>query len=159
MSEGTPDRSISGLPPRGKKRDLSGMLASNRVAPTEPVTNPDGALPPADTEPEPVSEVTPTATAAKKAIAPAPRRRTTKAATKSNADTAKVQVTAYMSPEVRNRARAAFKFTAAVEGDSSWSEYVEAAVLAETLRREQQHNDGQPYDGGEQRLSPGRSIT
>ena len=82
-----------------------------------------------------------------------------KADPRRTTESAKVQVTAYMRPEVRNRARAAFKFTAALEGDSSWSEYVESAVLAETLRREQQHNNGQPYDGGEQRLSPGRSIT
>ena len=64
----------------------------------------------------------------------------------------------YLSARVRDRARAAYKATAHLENDRSWSAFVEAALLAETVRREQAHNDSRPFPGGDQPLAPGRPI-
>ena len=147
MTDATPDRTIGGLAKREMGRDLSGMLARNRTA--------KATTPTADEKPaKPTEAVTSTQRTNKKATA----KTTTPPNAPTSADTSKTQVTAYMSHEVRNRARAAFKATAHLEGDRNWSAFIEAAVLAETQRREQQHNDGKPYAGGEEALSPGRTI-
>jgi hypothetical protein len=70
----------------------------------------------------------------------------------------RAQVTFYMDSAARDRARAAYRATSGVEGDESWSEFIELAVLHEVVRREQLHNDGQKYEGNSRRLKPGRKI-
>lgn len=53
--------------------------------------------------------------------------------------------------------RAAYRMTAGPEGDESLSDFIASAVRAEVERREQQYNNGQPFDparGG--RLRAGR---
>ena len=148
MSDATPDRTIGGLAKRGSAPDLSGMLARNRTAQTTAAA----AASEAQAERAKAAAAAPREakkTAAKQA---APRKAS------ASADTGKTQVTAYMTHEVRNRARAAFKATAHLEGDRNWSSFIEEAVLAETKRREQQYNNGQEYAGDEEALSPGRTI-
>jgi len=71
----------------------------------------------------------------------------------------RVKVSVYFAARHRDAARAAFRATAHLEGDGSWSEMVEKAVLAEVERRQRAHNDGQPFDGGGEKLTPGRTIT
>lgn len=149
MSDQTPDRTIGGLPKRGSGPDLSGMLARNRAA------EPPEVEPLADGPKKAAEAATKPPRAAKKATA----ERATARKASASADTGKTQVTAYMSHETRNRARAAFKATAHLEGDASWSAFIEQAVLVETQRREQLHNDGQEYAGGEGALAPGRTIS
>lgn len=149
MNDDTPDRTIGGLPKRGKAPDLSGMLARNRTTVTPPAEAVDKE--PAKTQ----KTITPETHAAKKS---ATKKRPDHKASGS-ASTDKTQVTAYMSNETRNRARAAFRATAHIERDRNWSAFIEEAVLAETQRREQKYNDGQPYAGGEEALSPGRGIS
>ncbi|WP_349815077.1 hypothetical protein [Curtobacterium sp. MCBD17_035] len=74
------------------------------------------------------------------------------------AESPTVSVTTYMSRQVRARAKAAFRATAHLEDDASWSAFVERAVLAEVVRREAAYNDGARYVGDDRRLSPGRSA-
>lgn len=69
------------------------------------------------------------------------------------------QVTFYMDSAARDRARAAYRATSGVEGDDSWSDFIELAVLNEVARRERLHNDGEKYEGSSRRLKPGRKIT
>lgn len=150
MSENTPDRIIGGLSKRGKSQDLSGMLARNR-----PVEAPTPSSPVEDKPSTDTGRATDAPQAPKKASAKkAPARKASNAA-----DTGKAQVTVYLSHEVRNRARAAFKATDHLEGDRNWSAFIEEAVLAETQRREQKYNDGNEYPGSEEALSPGRRIS
>ena len=68
------------------------------------------------------------------------------------------KVTTYMRPSVRDRAAAAFKATAYLEEDDTWSHMVEKAVLAEVERREAVHNGGQPFTAGGTTLKRGRLI-
>ena len=65
-------------------------------------------------------------------------------------------VSFYLRPSVRQRSRAAFMATRHHESDLSWSHLLEKALVAELERRERLYNDGQPYDGGPERLVPGR---
>lgn len=71
----------------------------------------------------------------------------------------RAQVTFYMDSAARDRARAAYRATSGVEGDESWSDFIEVAVLNEVARRERLHNEGQRYEGSSRRLKPGRKIT
>jgi hypothetical protein len=70
----------------------------------------------------------------------------------------KVTVTITVPKSVRNRARAAFQATSYLENDHSWSHMVTKAIEAETLRREALHNGGESYNGGDQKLAPGRKL-
>ncbi|WP_373423127.1 ParB family protein [Sinomonas atrocyanea] len=71
----------------------------------------------------------------------------------------RAQVTFYMDSSDRDRARAAYRATSGVEGDESWSDFIELALMNEVARREQLHNDGQKYEGNPRRLKPGRKIS
>jgi hypothetical protein len=71
----------------------------------------------------------------------------------------RAQVTFYMDAESRDRARAAYRATAGIEGDESWSDFIEHAVLNEVARRERLHNEGEKYEGSSRRLKPGRKIS
>lgn len=67
-------------------------------------------------------------------------------------------ITFYLSELLRNRARAAYRVTSFAEQDSSWSDMLGKALLAEVERRESVHNYGEPFVGGEEPLTPGRPI-
>lgn len=69
-----------------------------------------------------------------------------------------VNVTISIPKSLRTRARAAFKATSYLENDHSWSHMVSKALESETSRREATHNGGEAYDGGDQRLAPGRKL-
>ena len=64
----------------------------------------------------------------------------------------------YLPKDFRRTAVAAFKATAHLEADQSWSHMVEKAIRAEVTRRENTYNDGRPFPGGEGKLTPGRSV-
>ncbi|WP_176714751.1 ParB family protein [Leifsonia xyli] len=67
-------------------------------------------------------------------------------------------ITFYLSEGLRNRARAAYRSTSFEEKDSSWSEMLNKALLAEVERREAAYNDGEKFTGTDEPLSPGRPI-
>jgi hypothetical protein len=67
-------------------------------------------------------------------------------------------ITFYLSELLRNRARAAYRVTSFAEQDSSWSDMLGKALLAEVERREHAHNRGERFSGGEEPLTPGRPI-
>ncbi len=143
----TPDRSISGLGPRRARPDASRLIAANRAAlaaaPVEPPT----------IEPPPVAPSTP---------APAPAADvpgTDASAVSTGRNSASVKVSVYLPKDLRRAAVAAFKATAHLEADQSWSDMIEKAVRAEVKRRERAHNGGKPFPGGEGKLTPGRSVT
>jgi hypothetical protein len=67
-------------------------------------------------------------------------------------------VTFYLTDAMRNRARAAYRQTSFNERDSSWSEMLNKALLAEVQRREQAYNGGEVFVGNDDPLTPGRPI-
>lgn len=67
-------------------------------------------------------------------------------------------ITFYLTEGLRNRARAAYRSTSFEEKDSSWSEMLNKALLAEVERREAEYNDGEKFTGNDGPLSPGRPI-
>jgi len=67
-------------------------------------------------------------------------------------------VTFYLTEAMRNRARAAYRQTSFDERDSSWSEMLNKALLAEVQRRERAYNEGRAFVGNEDPLTPGRPI-
>lgn len=141
----SPDRSISGLGPRRPKTDASRLIAANRpalaAAPVEPPTiAPPAVVPPSTPAPAPAAGVTGTAASASR-------------------DSVSVKVSVYLPKDLRRAAVAAFKATAHLEADQSWSDMIEKAVRAEVKRREKAHNGGKPFPGGEGKLTPGRSVS
>jgi hypothetical protein len=67
-------------------------------------------------------------------------------------------VTFYLTEAMRNRARAAYRQTSFDERDSSWSEMLNKALLAEVQRREAAYNGGRAFVGNSDPLTPGRPI-
>lgn len=63
----------------------------------------------------------------------------------------------YIDPDVRSRVVATYKATAHLEGDESFSAFVETALLNEAIRREQLHNDGEPFTASG-KLQRGRPV-
>lgn len=137
-----PDRSISGLAPRRRTPDASRLIAANR--PASGVTSPATS-----SEPEPSTSVEPEGT---------PGRAATQSSPDENPTTT-VKVSIYLPRGLRKAAVAAFKATAHLEGDQSWSDMIEKAVRAEVLRRQEVYNKGQVFPGGEGKLTPGRSVS
>lgn len=70
----------------------------------------------------------------------------------------RITVTFYLSDAMRNRARAAYRHTSFSERDTSWSEMLNKALLAEVRRREAEYNGGKAFAGNDEPLSPGRPI-
>ncbi|WP_426625919.1 ParB family protein [Leifsonia sp. McL0607] len=70
----------------------------------------------------------------------------------------RTSVTFYLSEGLRNRARAAYRSTSFDEQDSSWSEMLNKALIAEVERREAEYNSGETFQASEEPLSPGRPI-
>jgi hypothetical protein len=67
-------------------------------------------------------------------------------------------ITFYLPECLRNRARATYRSTSFEEEDSSWSEMLNKALLAEVRRRENAHNAGEMFPGSDEPLPPGRPI-
>lgn len=63
----------------------------------------------------------------------------------------------YQNEEDKNRSRAAFRNTQAIEGLDSMSDFIAAAIMEKTLRLEAEYNDGKPWphSGG---LKAGRPM-
>lgn len=134
----TPDRSIRGLAPRGATPDFSRLQRRNRITPAEPVPEVTRDVRPAEVAtPEPGPQ----------ALSPAVL-----------VATERERVTTYLDGRLRARAREAYRATSHLEGDKSWSDFVERAILAEVLRREAAHNGGRTYAGDTTPLSPGRPL-
>ena len=133
MSEPTP-RAIGGLAPRSaSKPDLSRLQRRNRPE----------VVPAADPVPERQNEL-PTRTAPVRA---------------TDAATSPDRITVYVDHALRLRARTAYRATSHLEGDRTWSDFVERAILREVERREQAHNAGESYPGTDGPLAPGRPVT
>ncbi|WP_369124741.1 hypothetical protein [Glaciimonas sp. Cout2] len=69
------------------------------------------------------------------------------------------RMTTYLSAQTRDRARATYRATSHLEGDKSWSDFVERAIQAEVERRELLHNAGEPYEGDSSPLPVGRPLS
>ena len=142
MTDHTPTRIVGGLAPRSTAPDLSRMLRANRNDPTT------------DTEGE-----EPAQTAQKKRTTSArPTKTVTKRKVQILEDVEPARITTYLPASLRDRAQAAYKATSHLEGDKSWSAYVERALLTETERREALYNEGEAYEGIRERLSAGRPL-
>jgi len=128
MTDDAPRR-IEGLKPR-QTAPLARLLKSER---TSSESTPDTAAP------EAVAPV-----AQQPASTAKPRGR--KAAPKSPAR--KPSATFYIPEALQARGRAAFRNTANLEGDDSYSHMVAKAYEAEVRRREVLYNDGKPFTGG-----------
>lgn len=131
MSESTP-RTIGGLAPRSaSKPDLSRLQRRNRPE----------VVPVAESAPERASELPTSTTRAPGAAVSTDR------------------ITVYIDHALRLRARTAYRATSHLEGDRTWSDFIERAILREVERREQSHNAGESYPGTDGPLAPGRSVT
>ena|SRR5680860_555552 len=136
MSDDTPNRQIGGLAPRAGTHDLSRLQARNRTDP-KPSTG-------QQTEPMPVDAVKPSRASSRKSATVVVDPTT--------------RMTIYLSNTTRDRARATYRATSHLEGDKSWSDFVERAILAEVERRELAHNAGNRYEGDSSPLSAGRPL-
>lgn len=144
MSDTTASRGITGLAPR--KVDPKRMLAANRDG--EQVT-PDRQGAPVE-PPQPAQE------------APEPRKTPGKGRKPAKEPAGPAQgpqgrVNTYIDGEKRARVVAAFKATAHLEGDESFSAFVETALVNEAIRREQLYNDGGEFAAAG-KLQRGRPV-
>ena len=153
MSDLPPSRQITGLRPT-RQPDVSRLVAANRTPapPAPPALTRVEDLPEAEQEPVEQAAAPTAQTAPKRAKEPAlvPRAAVP-------AEAPKVGVNLYLTVDTNERARAAFKATAHLEGDLTWSAFVDRAILAETERRELEHNKGKPF-AAVGRLRAGRPL-
>ena len=151
-AEPAPDRTIGGLAPRRSTFDASRLIAANRrVAPTTPTT---------PTAPNPESAVSSIASPHPPAASAEPERAEPERTEHRNPGNAELKVKSsfYLRESTQNRARAAFRATAHLEDDETYSDFAEKAILAEIKRRETLYNKGRQYSGGAKRLAPGRRV-
>lgn len=143
---------MSGTAPGRRQIDAGLLRRQNRpAAPPAPADDQVSTEPPAA---PPVAEEV-----SQEAVTPPAQQAARTTTLRNNSrDRETARMSTYLSPSIRDRARAAYRATAHLENDRSWSAFVETALLAETSRREQAHNDGQPFPGGDQPLAPGRPI-
>lgn len=142
MTEETPDRIISGLPSRPTKAaepaggDLRRLRKKNREQqPRVTATGPQNRA---------------SATTQAAPTAPAERSEPQEELT--------TRSTIYFRKPNLTRARRAFRATQHLEGDRSWSDFVDKAVAAETRRREAAHNHGDAFGGPDGPLAAGRPL-
>jgi hypothetical protein len=138
MSAETPNRQIGGLTPRAGTHDLSRLQARNR--------------------PEPKPETDRQPTTASPAVTVKPSRTPAKKSATVVVDST-ARMTTYLSANTRDRARATYRATSHLEGDKSWSDFVERAILAEVERRELAHHAGERYEGDSSPLPVGRPLS
>ncbi|HEV7184456.1 MAG TPA: hypothetical protein VGN33_08155 [Leifsonia sp.] len=75
-----------------------------------------------------------------------------------NTKSPRTTITFYLTEALRNRARATYRATSFLEKDTSWSEMLNKALLAEVQRREREHNADQLFKANGDALTPGRPI-
>jgi hypothetical protein len=143
-AEPTPDRTIGGLAPRRSTFDASRLIAANRrnASSTPTASHSDGAV-------SSVASPHPSSASIE------PER--TEHSNRGRAEL-KVKSSFYLRESTQNRARAAFRATAHLEDDETYSDFAEKAILAEIKRREALYNKGKQYMGGSKRLAPGRRV-
>lgn len=115
---------------------------------------PANAASPAIESTAPRATATPTATKPRTA-----RSTTTRAAVNADVKEATERVGGYIPATLRARAVAAHQATQYMEGESNWTDFITAAIVNETERREKQYNEGQPFElrsGG--KLKTGRPL-
>lgn len=149
MSADSPDRSISGLPPR-RPAVAGSLIRGNRqreasVDPLEasPVAEPAGA-------PEPGTPTSMT-----------PRRRTsTRSAASGGSAPAKKKsgLGVEIDTAVRDESRAAYRAAAYFENVPTYAQFVENAVAREVERLRQAYNDGKPFEPMTAPLPAGRPV-
>lgn len=66
--------------------------------------------------------------------------------------------TIYFPLDLLQRAKAVYRHTNGQEMDHSWSDFINRAVMVEVERRERLYNDGNRFEGGNEKLAPGRKI-
>lgn len=146
MSDTTASRGITGLAPR--KVDPKRMLAANRDIEPSTASQEDATV-----------TATPQETAQEASAAPqtpAKGRKPTKEVARA-AQGAQGRVNTYIDGETRARVVAAFKATSHLEGDESFSAFVETALLNEAVRREQLYNGGEEFSAAG-KLQRGRPV-
>ena len=146
--------------PRRQIGGLSSLARMHGDTTTDPRPAPEQGASPAPERPTTAVSASPTAQKAStgprsRTQAPKPVPRPIPAADGSPTE----KMTTYIDQETRARAKAAFKATAHLEGDVSFSEFIESAIARELQRREKLYNDGQPYAGDGGRLSAGRPLS
>ena len=160
MSDDAPHRTIGGLSSLARMRGTGQATASAATTATEGTQQ--AAAPAAKAAERPVEPVS----------APqAPQKPSTRLKSRTEAPKAvqrpiplaegspTEKMTTYIPRAIRERAKAAFRATGHLEGDGSFSEFIAAAIEREVERREQLHNDGQPYAGDGGRLTAGRPLS
>ncbi len=161
----TPRRQIGGLSSLARMHGDTTADPRPAAAPARGQTAATPAAPPQDASPapeRPAAAVSAPLTAQKASTRPKSRTRAPKAASRPipAADGSPTEkMTTYIDQQTRARAKAAFKATAHLEGDVSFSEFIESAIARELQRRETLYNDGQPYAGDGGRLSAGRPLS
>lgn len=142
--EPTPDRTVGGLPPRRSNFDASRLIAANRT--TEPLA--------------PTSLDSRGGRRSTKTLQPSTPKAEQRNAENVDvsAPNVKVKSSFYIRESTQSRARAAFRATAHLEDDETYSDFAEKAILAEVQRREAIYNEGNQYSGGGKRLAPGRRV-
>jgi hypothetical protein len=68
------------------------------------------------------------------------------------------RLSTYLTIDTLERARATYRATSHLEHDRTFSEFVERAIYAEIVRREDAHNAGERYVKNTSRLRPGRPL-
>lgn len=138
MSDTAP-RGISNLAPR--KVDPKRMLARNRDDATD---IPPAAASSAAEATAPAQQPDRPATERSAAPEKKPQPKASKAP-RTAAQAAQGRVNTYIDVSARARVVAAYKATSHLEGDESFSAFVETALVNEALRREQLYNSGDEF--------------
>ncbi|WP_108720325.1 hypothetical protein [Miniimonas sp. S16] len=133
MSTTPPDRSIAGLAPRTRRTPAAAsLLRENR---------PDPAPAPAAAD----------------ASSDVPAAGLEQTREERPASTARAQISVVVAPELRDRARAAFRAASYFEHVGSFAEFVAGAIEAEITRIEREHNAGLPLEPVRENLPAGRA--
>jgi len=127
-------RTLSGLPSR-QLADPKKLIRRNRPA-SEPSVDAANAAPA-----ESVAELPAVPAAPQEPV----QEKTPAARTSAAVKAKEGRINTYIDPAVRSRAVAAFQHTGHLEGETGWNEFVELALLELAQRREQEHNEGQPF--------------
>jgi hypothetical protein len=149
VSADSPDRSISGLPPR-RPAVAGSLIRGNRQreAPVDPLEASSVAEPAAAAEP---AAPTPAS----------PRRRTSTRGTPSSGSARakkKSGLGVEIDTAVRDESRAAYRAAAYFENVPTYAQFVENAVAREVERLRQTYNDGKPFEPMTAPLPAGRPV-
>jgi hypothetical protein len=150
MSETTNPRAI---PVITKRRPVDPSILVRSKRPAQPSADP---LAPVDVDAPTAQDQTPEPATGAVATKPTAKARAAKKPI-TRARPAQDRVNTYIDGEIRSRAVATFKATQHLEGDDSWSEYVQTALLNEAIRREEKYNGGAQFTPSG-KLQRGRAV-